>query len=664
MIVPPRAIPALALLVALVTLVIVFDVGIARSPSSLLGEEDIVVIGPPEGQSPGRAEVPARFVGPMRALPFVDAVSPEVFAVIELDGRSTVVRGADVEQFLRIESARLIEGRLPRAPGEALVGTGFARVHDIVLDDTLLLPSPLARTAATVRIVGIFESSRASQDELVVGMDDGRSLAGVSPEHAHLVRVRTTDPRALGAILRSFEPTFTYSDVALSSQGVLAFEPLVLRANLTNWGALTGSKLVQVMSDGSVVAEEVVTVPARSTVAIEVPFALPRAGTANVTLNPSFTVDVREARASIEATDPRAVGQPLNVLVRDPSGAPADAVIVSLGDARARTDAAGRATLVPTASGDALLRAERAGETLAVIPIFIADPTDGVGAVAKVEGIELPVEPLGRESPITLGIRLRNVGGAHGVVRAPVTIGDAVVGEVALSLPAGGRGTATVTVAAQPPGSHEVRAGAALAKLRIYGGDDPRIEQLLEGYEAARRAPPPVAPRPDAQPADYVDELLGNVRAATILLGVASAALATMGIVAVLSRHLAERAPTLGTLRALGASTDAILTKAAIEAAWVGVAASLLGMALAVALGAWIDGSGIVWAFGHAIHPVYAPRMVGLILLGSVAFIVLCAVLLVRALLARPVAALLRGEVARPLGLPPNDAPKPSGPTH
>ncbi|HVM44411.1 MAG TPA: ABC transporter permease, partial [Candidatus Thermoplasmatota archaeon] len=220
MIVPRAVILPLALLVALSTTTLLFSAGVGTAPSAFMGDAN-VVLGPASGEAIGVQPVDATLVPALRAIPTVRAASAEIYLPTVIDGRSVFARGVDFEDFVGFERARLVDGRAPQASDEAVVGVGLARQLGVEVGDRLVLPSPFARLALPFTVVGRLDSDTAARDELFVPLEPARVLGHLAATHVHLVRLRADDPLAVSPTLRSVAPTFTLSDVRVSTEDLV-----------------------------------------------------------------------------------------------------------------------------------------------------------------------------------------------------------------------------------------------------------------------------------------------------------------------------------------------------------------------------------------------------------------------------------------------------------
>lgn len=613
---------------ALTTLSVTFYAGVGSAPKAFFGTDGVVVIGPPGGELPGRGEVSAAIVVALRGLPDVHGASPEIFILTEFRGRSLLVRAVDPAAFLALEGASLIEGRMPNAAHESLVGAGFARTAGVALGERILLPSGFASVAAPVEVVGIIASKTPAHDEVLVSLAVGRTLAALDEGSVHLIRVATDDPLALRTLLDSEAPVFTYSDVRLSTDSAIVGEPMLLHANLTNWGRVPGSKLVEVRQGDVVLAGQSVQVDPRSTVAVTVPFVLGQ-GPGQVTVNPTLPVTMREPSLEIEAPTRVIEGRPVPVRIATRDGAPAADVELRVVDDVLFTDDAGRALYTPSGSGPQRMLALRDGRVEAaaqtyVVPAVYADSPRGV-----VLQMVPPADIIGTSEPVLVKVIIENQGGVTGNVTATILLDGRVLHEITRTIAAGERHLEEVMVPLLTPGDHlvSVEGSEVSLALRAYGGTDPRVEAYLEHLERAR-AVRSDAPTHEIGP-DYVDRLLGNVSVVVMALSLATGILAAGGAAAVLARHVGERRQNILILKSLGAldaQVGSIAVKEALAKGGLGTVLGILGGILASIV---LDQTGLIYSFGHQIHPTLAPRTLALLAILTVAYIVMQAWFLV-----------------------------------
>lgn len=619
MIVPARIAPPVALLIALITVTILYNAGIAAAPRDFFGErEDLVLLLPSTGAVTSTGSIPEDLAYVLGTRDDVTASSPEIVVLTSWSGHSAFIRGVDARSFLSIEQGTLLRGAFPAGLTDALAGRDFARRFGVELGDAIVLPGSLSESAARVRVVGIFDAPGLPRDELLVSVPIARGLAGLPPGGVHLIRVQTSDPFNITRLAGSIGPTFTYADVHLSSRDVIAGQPVMLTANLTNWGIVGGSKAVVARVENATVGSTHVYVPARSTVTVEIPIHLETPGNVNVTVNPTFAVVVREPPAQFQEL-PAAfvVGEQRSVLVTNATGVGSSGVVLVLDGGHATTGEDGRGSVTATVAGRRQLQALVNGSVVASREVLVAPA--GYGDQPYTEAIALKItSPLvSMSTPTNVSITLGNAGGAAGAVRANVTVDGDTTAVAEISLRPGESASLQVELPALPEGIHRIAVeGLAGAQVIESFPGDPRLEAALRAREAAR-ANPALAPRVGAAATEYIDRIARNVAIAATALTIAAASLAAIALFAVWSRHLAERAPALGTLKSIGADREQaqwIVTKAA--ARWSALA-TIAGMIAGIGLALALDSTGTVRAFGHRVPPALDPWVLTVLALAA-----------------------------------------------
>lgn len=650
MILGRRALPGLALCVALVSLSAFFYAGIGEAPKAFFGN-DLFLVTPPEGKLLGQEGVEYALAGALRAQDGVRLVSPEIYLPTAIGGRSLIARGVEFDAFLQVEGARLVEGRLPQGDHEALVGAGWARATGVGAGDRIFIPGAFTRTGLSLEVVGVYDTPSPARDEVLVTLGAGRTLAGGPPDEVHLIRVASDDPRRLKGLIESVGSTFSYSDVRLSSTTFYAGETVVVQANLTNWGRVGAYKTVTVRDGEEPVAEKAYFVGPLQTIPVEVPFTVGRAGASNISINPTFPVTVREGSLSfVEVPGVAYESRPASFRLRNSTGSPAAGIEVTAGNATGTTDANGTVVLALRQPGrlDILARGDVEAGEVAFAQTYVVAANQSFFPSGAVTAIEPPATEVGTRRPVTVRVEAENRGGVGGPAPVYLLVDGEVAAEANLTLQPGERAVVNMTFGPLAPGNHTIGARNSTVSLRIvaFEGDDPRIEALLRAYEA-RVLDPSLGASSGDSATSYIERTVGDVGLAVLVLSIASGALATLGVLAVLARHLAESRHAMGVLKAVGASDAHVVDIATREAALHGGQASLAGIAVAVALSWLLDLTGYLRGFGHAVHPVYDWTTLGLLFVLGTLVTVVATRALVSSALRTPADALLRGAALR-----------------
>lgn len=653
MIVPRGTIAPFALLVALATTTIVFVAGVGQAPSAFLGGPEVVLLAPHD-DLPGKGFVSASSVEPLRALPHVLDVSPEIYVLTTIDGGSAFVRGVEFSAMLAFEGGKLAEGRLPQDPNEALVGSAFATSHATRVGDELLIPSSFLRFAQPVRVVGIVETATPARDEVWISLEAARALADAPAGQVHMIRARSSDPANLTKLISSFVPQFSYSGITISAEDVVQGQPLTIRGNVTNWGRVEGTKRVSVHAEGALVAEIDVRVPAHETVPFGVAFTLDGPGTPHVTINPTFVVNVREPTLHFaERPSSIFVGEPFTVQLVTTKKLPAAAVIIRGAGADAMTDEQGRAQLILTEpASEVILVAYVSGTPQLAARIPVVEEFAKGGRIV-VTGMSTAEGAIGNTTLIHVNVALANVGDEFQERTFDLTLDGEPAGSAIATLEPGRSGGVTFEVGPLPEGTYTLALNGTSASLSItvYGGPDPEVEAFLRAERPTGSFTPPPAFSNSGE--EYISRIVGNIRSVILVLSFLSALLAALGVVFVLVRHLAEAEPRIGIYRAIGATNARVSSLVEREVSARMAIGAAIGIVLGVGAAEWIAATGIVRAFGHTIRVVYPLWSLLLIYVLSIGLAVATARVILAYSLRTPVDHLLRGSTLRPL---PTDA--------
>lgn len=655
MIVSRAVLAPIVILVALFSSMTVLFAGLAQTPDAFLATDDVVFVTPPGDALIGRKSMPETITAAAANLPGVTHVSPEVLVLTTLQGTSLFVRGANFDAFLAFEDARLVEGSPPLAPRQALVGESLAAHLGLRVGDAVLIPSPFSPSALPVRIVGVLAAEGVARDELVVSLPDARALAHVASGEVHLLRLRTSSPDAVRAFTDANAAVFQYGDVRLDVPAAIPGAPATMHANLTNWGGVAGAKVVQVRQGDVVLAERVVPVGAKRTLAIEVPFTLRHAGAGQITINPTFDVDTHEPELQILATpDVPVVGAPLTLQVFGLTGAPVAGATLRLLEQEAVTDQTGQATLTPTSAGPFVVLATHPDGRAGALQLNVAPPPSPArpeGFYPEVVRVRPPAEAVGTHANATFTLIVHNGGTVPGTLALRIRLDNRVIDtptldmapnatiQHALTLPLLEAGIHRITVDDWPLATHD---------FKVYAGRNPEGERLLDGaWTPPSRTIVPGTTVVGEDVSVASAELLGNIAPALTTLAIATAALTVAAASVVLWRHVTDAARSVGTLKALGAADDQVVDLVGKSAFHWGAAAAILGVAAGLGAARLIAWLGLLRAFGHAVHPYESPRLIAFLVLASLAAVALGARIVTRRLLAVPPDDLLRGRVTR-----------------
>lgn len=153
-------------------------------------------------QGTGNYSVNASLTENLSRLPSVQLVSPEVLALSTLDGQPVLLRGANASLFLAMARGTWDAGG-SGSDTWAAAGASLAARLRLAMGDAVTLAGSGRPRLDIVRITGVYRTGGVADDELLVDLATARFLTGVPPGIFHVIRVRTTDPAALLAYLRT-----------------------------------------------------------------------------------------------------------------------------------------------------------------------------------------------------------------------------------------------------------------------------------------------------------------------------------------------------------------------------------------------------------------------------------------------------------------------------
>ncbi|MFC7156846.1 FtsX-like permease family protein [Halomarina halobia] len=553
--------------------------------------------------------------------------SPEILLFTMVDGEPVFGRGVNYTAYAAVSDGRLVEGRPPNGPGEAIVGESLADRLDVRVGESILLGGSTATGLTTVTVTGVYSGEGLGDDQLLVPLDTARYLRDLPSGTVNLIRVGS-DPSAAFANASGIVAL----DVTAPDR-VRAGEPVPVNVSLQNVGDDTATRTVEVAA-GSAERSRTVTLDPGERTTVTVALPSPPPGTWNLT-----AADRRTRLAVVDEESPRIEGVPerlppgatFTVGVRTAAGEPASNATVALDGDRAPTDGNGSATLAaPDAPGTYRLAADVDGATASrrvtvsenatrepVATLRVSPSTEAFGsATARVR----LVNPWDR--PVTRSVRV------EGPERTRAR-------EVRLA--PGERTTFEAPLSRQPPGTYAVslRVGdAVVAEQRYEVTGDRRLAGALasSGYSAGSDA------------GSIVERSFGNL---WVVLGTIVAQGAFMSIgstTAAFAGAVHARRRSVGVRRATGMSPRRLLRLVLRDALVLAIPASLFAVAAGVSLVALVGALGALTVFGVGFTVVTDPVVLGGTALVALALAVASAAVVARRFARATPAELLGGD--------------------
>ncbi len=591
------------------------------------------------------SRVDAGLVDALRTLPNITGASPEVFAFVSWNGVSFVVRGQG-GGFGTVGGVSSAEAKLVVSQQEydqktnaALVGKRLLDRLDISLPAVLPLVGSYSAKIEFVNVLGSFELGTAVDDELVVGNEVARHLAGMQKDEVSIIRVSTNDPAWLSELLSPDTARFTLYDLHVSKAQVGLGEWVSVTVGVRNWGGSPGSATVSFASDGWPLAEGPVFLAESSSTSVTYQFRFQELGRQSIEVSISgdfpvklyTNVTVVEPYLNVAAPSKVLLGTAFNVTVTNHTGDPVEGSVVGFMGSEVLTDAQGKAELDASAAGTFQVSASGPGYESGAATVIVADPSSFPSTFdASIASFHLSPLTVDESESSYAVVVVENGGTVQGIYSLIVSVDSQAYYSDELSLDALTSETVTVEIHGLTPGTHVVQAGAFSDSLTVqpWFADDPDLVQLVLRY-GGETSLSSSASVPIYQAAKISE---GNVAVALVAIGSVSALLAFLAITSVFSKEIHEGRRRLGVLRTIGAPRSAVRRLVFPQALENGLAGAAIGLALGVAAADTISKSGAFILFGHELSLGLDTELLLLILLGAVAISVVTA--LVSAMLA------------------------------
>jgi hypothetical protein len=575
-------VPTTATLTTFVAFVVLVA-GLAGAAGPVFAAEGVTVT-EPGSTHPISSKVPEAYADAVRDRGI--EASGEILLFEAVDGQPFTARGAVFGPFANVSNARLAEGRPHTAADEAVIGAGLARTLDVGVGESLTLGGSTREGIARVEVVGVFEATGATDDQLVVSLATARHLSGVPDETVQFVRAerlpRVERGAQTGAEVVSVEPTAP----------VVAGEQFDARVTVRNFGLAPTTRTVEVGYRGAT-RELSLSVPATATRRATVSFDAGDPGEYELRAgNRTRTVTVREPdQLSVSGlSEPLPVGSERSIRVTDATGTGIGGVTVSVGGETRRTRGDGRVRLPALEAGEYDVRLTAGDRSLQTRIAVDANATRE--PVLDVRISPSPPSQLDRpEARITLSNPWNRT-----LVRTVRVEGPGTATERTLRLTAGERTRLDTRLARRSPGSYEVTVSVngtevATTSYRVTG-DDRVVAALASSGQTGTTGVSQAA----ASAFGNLQVVLG------VLVGLAGL-MTVGGTTATFAGAVHARRQTLGVHRATGATPVAVFRLVLRDAVLVGIVGAALATALAQAGLLALGELGFLTAFGVRIEP-------------------------------------------------------------
>ncbi|MEF8825475.1 MAG: FtsX-like permease family protein [Haloarculaceae archaeon] len=609
-----------------VFVVLVAAIATVAGPIATAGGATITQPGTPH---PIASKVPEAYADALHSRG-IDA-SAEILLFEVVAGEPVLARGADFDAFASVTEARLVDGRKPEEPSEALVGVDLVRARGLDIGDEVTLGGSTEVGLTRVRIVGTFAAPGPFDDQVLVSLSTARHLAGRASDEVHLVRADRLPSRADGR-----EPATTGTGIGVVGLSVDA--PVAANSSfnatvtLRNEGLQPARESIPVTFDGQE-RDATVELARGQQQRVRVGFEAGPPGT--------YVLTAGNATANVSVVDPDSLmlaGVPSRALpgsrplirVTNGTGAPVAGANVTVGNRTVTTDTNGRVRVPLTGTGDVEITARSGTEStvqdLSVTPDAIR--TLSTTLQVRPSAPSLTTRPEARlvlanpwAEPVNVTVGLEGPGGSL---------------ERAVSVRPGRRTTVSTRLAQRPPGSYEVRASV----------DGRTVEEIEYRVTGDRRIVSALATTGGGGTTGFsqgLEVLFGNFQILVgTLLGLA-AFMTVGGTTATFAQAVYARRRTIGVHRATGAPPRRVLRLVLADAARIGLVASVAAFGLALLALQVLDAVGYLTVFGVSLRPVPSPAVSIGIIVGSVCVTLLGATITTLALLRVSPASLLSG---------------------
>jgi hypothetical protein len=611
--------------------------GLQNAPAAFAASEGFV-ISSVTAPTIFSSQVDMGMVSALESVGNITGVSPEVFAFSTWDHRSFVVRGVDLVRLNAtgpaLSSLSLAEGASATAIHSALVGSRLLERLSVELPFKMPLVGSYQSRIELVDVVGSFTSDSPLDDEMLVSLEVARFLSGTPDDRASIIRVSTSEPEWLSALLSPESARFALYDLHLSRGTVAAWETLTATMTLRNWGMSTGTATVEV-SDGGVpvdVFEVVLNASESRTVSRELTFPDLGQHEVRVSLLGDFpvrlaaSVDVVEPYMVLIAPSKALLGEGFGVRLTSYSGEPIEGASVTCGAAVSITDASGSATVSSDVSGSVPVTASHEGYDDVSRSVEIVDlgelPPE---FLPEVTSLSVSPSTFSESESTTASVVVENMGSVAGTFEVMLLLDSGDHADEGVALAPAGSATVTFALESLSPGTHIVQVGAFSVEIRVdpWFVDDSDLVQLVVRYGGSSTLSS-ASSLPLYQAAKISE---GNVAVALLSVGAVSAVLVTLAISSVFSKEVHEGRHRLGVMRTLGASRSHIRRLVFPQALLTSLVGAAVGIAFGVAAARTLSELGVFVVFGHQAELALDLPLLVVVLLGAVAISIVSALL-------------------------------------
>jgi len=182
--------------------------GIEATPRAVFGGDMVALSQVDSSQS-----LDAALVEELKAQPNVEAASAEISCFSVINNFPVVVRGVNIDDFLKIENSSIIRGHVDEPDRFAVIGKRLAEKIHLDVGERFLLTGSSSSAMFQMEIDAVYEG-KYSEDELLVPLNYARKMAGLGGDSVLFIRVRTTNQTAFVEELEESETPVVVTDSA------------------------------------------------------------------------------------------------------------------------------------------------------------------------------------------------------------------------------------------------------------------------------------------------------------------------------------------------------------------------------------------------------------------------------------------------------------------
>ncbi len=230
-------VPILILLILFTSIFVSLN-SIFLMPQEIMGGENTYVLTSSTDRNPLRSNLDIGIAYGLENTSYITAVSPEIFLFTTVKGEPVTIRGVIFHKFLKIGDGTLLSGEMPKNLYDALVGEKLFNYLHLEIGERLTISGSFQPSIAVINITGVFKTSGAADDEILISLPTAQKLAGLKREQVSIIRFKTND---LEKTRNLMDPTYPKFTVALNSTAqVYVGDTFNVSVTIENMGSTAG----------------------------------------------------------------------------------------------------------------------------------------------------------------------------------------------------------------------------------------------------------------------------------------------------------------------------------------------------------------------------------------------------------------------------------------